>query len=162
MSMSSLYGDWDKAEKFLNKLNDNYIDNIREVLERSIAKEIEVKLKENVKQQLIQLEPLSPSYLERKEKSGLDSRVLIAKGEYIENLQVVELEETKDKLVLYIGSTNERHYSGLTFAELSVIIEYGTPTQPPRPHVRLTWEKIQREVEKEVKKLIEDELEKLL
>lgn len=160
--MSRLYGDWDKVEKFLNDLNDNYINNIREALERSIGKEIEVKLKENVKNQLLKLEPLSQNYLDRKVHKGLDYRVLISTGDYINNLQVEELEETEDTLTLFIGATDDKHYSGLTFAELSVIIEYGTDTQPPRPHIRLTWEKIQREIEGKVRKLIEDELDKLL
>lgn len=160
--MSELYGDWDKVEQFLDNLSNNYMKNIREVLERSVGKEIEIKLKDSVRKQLLTLEPLSPSYLQRKKAKGLDPRTLIATGEYINNLQVIELEETEDTLTLFIGATDEMHYSGLTFAELSVIIEYGTDTQPPRPHVALTWEKIQREVESKVQRLIKEELEKLL
>lgn len=156
--MSRLFGDWDRVEDIFDMFRHDYVKNLRDVLERAVAKDIEIKLKDNVIKQLLNLAPLSPEYRERKRSEGLDIRTLIATGEYINSLQVEKVEETADSVIFFIGATEGMHHSGLTFAELSEIIEYGTSTQPPRPHIRMTWEMIKGEVESKVVQILESEL----
>lgn len=153
---SRLFGDWQRATDFFARLL-GFSDKIERLLEDDIAKEVEVKLKENVRNQLLDLKDLSPEYLARKRKEGLDTRTLIATGDYIESLRVFDIQKSKGKLTIYVGASNEdKHYSGLSVGELALIIEEGTFNIPPRPHFRLTWEKIDYEIRRKIELEVEN------
>ncbi|MBO8161151.1 MAG: hypothetical protein H0Z24_05895 [Thermosipho sp. (in: Bacteria)] len=160
--MSRLTGDWSKLSRILNNI-EKFAEKIKILLEVDTAKKVEIQLKENIKKQLLDLPPLKEEYKKKKSKNNLDVRTLIATGEYVDRLRVFEVKKTKDQIIIVVGASDEdKHHSGLTIGELARIIEYGTPTQPPRPHFRLTWEEIKGKIKKEVVNLVEKEFKKLL
>lgn len=90
--------------------------------------------------------PLSQSYLERKGLLGLDTRILIATGEYLSNIQIRRVNGLNGKTARHVGVDSRTKHSGtdLTMSDLALIMEYGTSDGriPPRPHYGKTWERI--------------------
>lgn len=90
--------------------------------------------------------PLSPEYKKRKGLLGLDTRILIATGEYLSNIQIRRVNGYNGKTARHVGvDSNTIHsQSGLPMSDLALIMEYGTSDGriPPRPHYGKTWEQI--------------------
>ena len=86
----------------------------------------------------LDLEPLSKRYADDKRNQGLDGRILLARGDYINNIEVVR-NETQDGGITYrVRLVPGRHPSGFTFRVLGRILEFGSlkTSLPPRPHWR--------------------------
>lgn len=90
--------------------------------------------------------PLSPAYVQRKGLLGLDTRILIATGEYLSNIQIRRVNGYNGKTARHVGVDSTTKHSGteLTMSDLALIMEYGTSDGriPPRPHYGKTWERI--------------------
>lgn len=156
---SRIYGDWGKVSKKLDELL-SLNERFKKLLEECSGN-IEIQLKDDVLSGALELLPLEDSYLKRKTNEGLDERILVATGEYIEGLKVLSMQTERDKLVLFIGASNsELHHSGLTFAQLAKYINEGTENQPPRPHIMMTWDKIKEEIKYKIINGVKEELKR--
>lgn len=87
--------------------------------------------------------PLNPDYLAEKKELGLDERMLIATGDYLESIQVVETETRLGGVITFravaappAGEIHEP--SGLEYDLLARVHEYGSAKArvPARPHWR--------------------------
>ena len=84
--------------------------------------------------------PLNRAYAARKEKLGLDNRMLIATGKYLEEISV-RLPRVDGEKVTYIVEPSKKAVAGqktsdFTYGQLSVVLERGSVSRsiPPRPH----------------------------
>lgn len=84
--------------------------------------------------------PLSPPYAARKEKLGLDKRMLIATGKYLKEINV-RLPIIDDLKVSYLVEPSKKtvydqKVSEFTYSWLSAVLERGSVSRniPPRPH----------------------------
>lgn len=111
---------------------------------RRWAEEFAQALKSVIRKQLFDWKPLSPEYAKYKERKGLDPRILVATGDYVDAIGV-HREETRTKGVIYRvgfapGAIHEP--SGLPYNRLAHIHEFGvftgTAEIPARPHWRPT------------------------
>lgn len=154
--MSSLFGDWSRVNSFLTKVA-NLTKSSREILEE-IGNLIEIRIKQNIENQSLNLPPLTKKYAEEKARKGLDPRILIATREYVENIKVLDIKKEGNTLILFVGvPSGEKHHSGLSFAELAYYIEYGTVKSPARPAFTLTWKELREEINPiYIKKLAEE------
>lgn len=83
-------------------------------------------------------EPLSPAYARYKLRNGLDGRILLAMGDYVNSIEVFR-SETKEAGITYrVRNKPGRHYSGLTYQQLGLVHEFGSSKAgiPARPHWR--------------------------
>lgn len=96
----------------------------------TIAEEIAAEAKEIIKSQRYIWVPLSPDYLEAKREAGLDTRILIATGFYIEHIESWVDLDGNAHVGVKPGVIHEP--SGLPLTMLARIHEFGTATVPPR------------------------------
>jgi hypothetical protein len=115
---------------------------------RFIAEGYKSTLVKNVKAQkykeggggFAEWKPLNRAYAARKEKLGLDNRMLIATGKYLEEISV-RLPRVDGEKVTYIVEPSKKTVIGqntadFTYGWLSVVLERGSVSRniPPRPH----------------------------
>lgn len=81
---------------------------------------------------------LSPAYAARKKARNLDGRKLIATGDYVKHIQVVERKKNGVRTYHVFVPKRRHRPSGLALRELARIHEFGTETIPARPHWRPT------------------------
>jgi len=120
-------------------------------------------LRSQIYQQGIDMAPLSPRYLRRKIRLGLDDRILIATGTYVNNIRV-----RKDERGRYVVSPGSRtEVNGVPLDTLASWLEFGTRNDdgsvrmPARPHWRPVWNNFlekQPEWRKEIVKKVSPEL----
>ena len=87
-------------------------------------------------------QPLSPGYVAEKVKAGLDERILIATGFYVENIQAFLSRGgasggSRWRVGFPPGMTHEP--SQIDINLLAKWLEFGTVNMPPRPHWRPVW-----------------------
>lgn len=132
-----------RVGRVLTQLKQNY-DRIGNEIVDSNAEIFYNALIETIESQ--DLPPLNPDYVKRKGLLGLDTRVLIATGEYLSNIQIRRVNGYKGKTTRHVGvdSTTVHSQTGLRMADLALIMEYGTSDGriPPRSHYGKTWEQI--------------------
>lgn len=82
--------------------------------------------------------PLSYKYLDWKKTIGLDQRIFIATGEYIDSISVNKYNNAKKPATGYtVGLPHKKHtMSKLYLDDLAKVLEFGTYTMPARPHWR--------------------------
>lgn len=107
--------------------------NIRN-LNQQIAQEFADDLKAIIERQLIAWVPLSPTYAQRKRMLGLDPRILIATGRYVNSIQPIE--QPDGSWVVSVPDEPLRDGSKHTLKDLARWLEYGTRHMPARPHWR--------------------------
>ena len=87
--------------------------------------------------------PLSPRYAERKEKLGLDPRIMIATGHYYKAIRVFQRKNRDGSITYYVGHDNRaraRDHKGdiipIFLNTLAAVHEKGSSKMniPPRPH----------------------------
>lgn len=107
------------------------------------------------------LHPLSPRTFLIKKKQKLDTRILIATGDYLRGIVVRRREEPGKGVFYVITVVNRKHHeSNLTLQKIAKIHEYGTGEYtvrwgnsdvttkiPARPHWRPAWEEAKTIVE---------------
>lgn len=119
---------------WLNVFEKAYFLASRKMLLR-LARDLASRLRRNLRAQVFRWVPLSEKYKKYKLKHGLDPRMLIATGEYLNSIVV------RQKLdgSVEVGIKNKIHTpSGLPLKKLMRIHEYGTQTIPARPWWRPT------------------------
>jgi len=86
-------------------------------------------VKNAIKSQKFKWKKLSAKYLEYKKKSGLDTRIYVATGDYLDSIGLYTIGN-----FYYIGPRpNGKHRSGLSYNFLARIHEFGYGNNPPRP-----------------------------
>lgn len=108
---------------------------------RSYAMQFRRDLVTSVEQQRDPLEPLSPRWLAKKKRHGLDQRILIASNEMLRNVRVVPLPRGHELDGFVVEPTRvrvkpykfQKGKSTLTYWDLWAIHEGGTDQIPARP-----------------------------
>lgn len=101
---------------------------------QEMAQEFADDLKEIIERQLIAWVPLSSGYTRRKRMLGLDPRILIATGRYVNSIQPIE--QPDGSWVVSVPDEPLGGKSKYTLKDLARWLEYGTKTMPARPHWR--------------------------
>lgn len=101
---------------------------------RDLAEEFADDLKSIISRQLIAWVPLTPAYKTRKRILGLDPRILIATGRYVNSIQPIQQDD--GSWVVSVPEEPLRPGSKYTLRDLARWLEYGTEHMPPRPHWR--------------------------
>lgn len=112
-----------------------------------MAEEFPEYLATHMELQTWRMAPLSPSYLAMKQRTGLDTRILLATHDYINAIKAMKPERqgetyqpgdnTSKPKTWNIGPPEGTHEpSGLPYAALAARLEFGVSSQnlPPRPH----------------------------
>lgn len=136
-------GDWETVGKTLKMLQKTF-DKVGDEPLKKCGELYLNLLKSKIEGQSLPWTPLSQYYLEYKIKKGLDTRVLIATGDYLSQLKVQEVKGSSKGKQLFVGaSPNDIHKpSGLSMEKIAQILEYGRADgkMPARPHFRPSWE----------------------
>lgn len=147
MAKSKLTGDWGVAGRFFKEKISTFEKVGNEPL-MMCANLYASRLKENIESQSLPMAELNPQYLRYKSTHGLDTRKLIATGEYLDSIGVQIISDTKSHKRAFVGVPNDaEHKSGIDLKYLAEIMEYGTfdGTIQSRPHYRPTWEQVSPE-----------------
>lgn len=141
-------GDPERLGRILKQSVEN-VDKIGEELAKTNAEIYYEAVMDNITGQKLSWKPLTPGYLARKGILGLDTRVLIATGEYVNNIDIRKLPDRESKLRFHVGvDPDATHSSGINMGLLSLILEYGTADGriPARPHFSATWSQVLKKV----------------
>jgi len=105
-----------------------------------LSQEFIDRVKQVIDQQEQSWPPLNPRYLARKIRRGRDPRMLVSAGAYKESFEKSRIGGNNGDVTTWrMAPSSSRHQeSGLTFAQLGMVHEYGSPARriPPRPHWR--------------------------
>jgi hypothetical protein len=101
---------------------------------KDLAEEFADDLKSLISRQLIAWVPLSANYKTRKRILGLDPRILIATGRYVNSIQPIQ--QGDGSWVISVPEEPLRPGSKHTLRDLARWLEYGTENMPARPHWR--------------------------
>lgn len=153
---SELFGDWEKLKHVLRKLADN--PHQYEHIVISMADKIVERIWDLIESQSIELEPLVEEYRQRKVAEGYDERILIRTGDFLNSIQVTDIQTNGDDITVLISVEDGRTETGISMKELAQYIEYGTSNQPARMPLHRTWEEIRHSVKKEVMERLKAEI----
>lgn len=147
MYMGNVFGAWDEvgllltAKKEYQQIGDEYLEKSAEMYQKELYNLIDT--------QGYRWKKLSDVYLAMKKRKNLDTRTLIATGEYLESIEVGDVDNVNGKRYIYVGvSPNAIHTSGIKMQALAEIHEYGSRDGkiPPRPHYRPAWTKVRPKI----------------
>lgn len=134
-------GDWAKAGRVLRGL----ITTAPEVsaIVAIQAQRSEERITSNIEQQRYNWPELADSTKEKKAAQGLDHRMLIARKDYLNAIQVIAMGPN----LWGIGILrNAKNSEGRSLAMIGISHEYGLGGNPPRPHWRREYVIFQTEV----------------
>ena len=103
-------------------------------LGEEMANQFADDLRQIISRQLISWVPLSSGYAIRKRTLGLDPRILIATGRYVNSIQAMQQKD--GGWIVSIPDEPLRPGSKHTLKDLARWLEYGTLRMPARPHWR--------------------------
>jgi hypothetical protein len=103
-------------------------------LGKDLAQEFADDLKAIIERQMIAWMPLSGPYKSYKRRMGLDPRILIATGRYVNSIQPIE--QPDGTWLVSVPKEPLRPGSRYTLRDLARWLEYGTQNMPARPHWR--------------------------
>ena len=91
-----------------------------------------------IEQQQYNWAALSDDYVDWKRYTGLDSRIFIATGEYVDSIQTFKHINPDTKQIGYlVGVPHKKHSGSKVYLDhLANILEFGTRNMPARPHWR--------------------------
>ena len=124
-------------EFFLEFMAEEYISYLRYTIERQKFRSFRVY-------------PLSKEYAERKEREGLDPRVLISTGRYLDSIRVY-----LDKNELKVSVEDEELDGGLSMLGLAKMLEFGTSRMPRRVHWHPAYRSLSNNIRSFYKKFSE-------
>jgi len=140
----TLTGDWAKTQRIMSSMP-KFISVLRKRIVQVLASRYYDALKHHLESQDLPLAPLNDWYRQWKEKHGLDSRILIATGELMDNIKIYDIAIGK----AFIGiKGGKQHKGGIDMALLALIHEYGSVERgmPARPLYRLTFEELKSQL----------------
>lgn len=144
---SELYGDWGKLKNILHNLKD--IDDEYESVIKEMGEKIAERVKSLIASQSIYLESLDTEYLAQKKSEGRDSRTLISSGEFLDSIEVINIEVKDNGIEVFIGVGDGMTETWIPMKELAYYIEYGTENQPARMPFARSWEEMKAEITNE-------------
>lgn len=97
--------------------------------------------------------PLNPKYKAWKIRKGLDPRILIAYGYYINSIKVYR--SNKD-WVVGVDPFQIHPKTGIRMKKLARYLEYGTSRMPARPHWRPAFEHVRKHIDRYIKKYLKE------
>jgi hypothetical protein len=103
-------------------------------LGQDLAQEFADDLKAIIERQMISWMPLSGPYKAYKRRMGLDPRILIATGRYVNSIQPIE--QPDGTWLVSVPEEPLRPGSRYTLRDLARWLEFGTQKMPARPHWR--------------------------
>lgn len=145
---------------------------------KEIAEDAAEEVRERIENQTYNHIPLSKKYLKWKDYWGLDTRILIRTGTYVEGIKVVEVQYPRG-VGYRVGFEEDAHTplldskgriisddGGPLLTVLAKWLEYGTRNMPARPHfmpvyrdiitsIKAIKKKMRTGIEKELKKRLE-------
>lgn len=149
MEMSlKLTGDFEGLGKTLTQSVKN-VDTIGTKIVESNSEMYKKAVVDNIESQSIAWRPLNPDYKAGKGILGLDTRILVATGEYVNSIDIKELPPKGGKLHYHVGvDPNATHSSGINMGLLSLVMEYGTADGriPARSHFGETWRQVRNKI----------------
>jgi hypothetical protein len=146
---AELYGDWDKALKIFNNMKGlSTSDMAYEIIDT--GDEIAERIKEYIMNQELALLPLVESYRDRKVAEGYDPRILIRTGEFVDNIEVTDVDESDNTAMVFVSVKDGVGQTGINLKELAEYLEYGTSRMPARYPFTLSWEKMRTEIKRNV------------
>jgi len=148
MSTSRLFGDWDKFRHILTKLSDNEEQYF--AVGRSMGDKIAEKIWDTIESQEPDFAPLVEEYRQQKIREGYYDRIMIRTGDYLNSIQVTNVESNGDQLSVFVGVEGGKTETKLDMTELAQFLEYGTSKMPARFPITQSWDIIKDEVKKEV------------
>jgi hypothetical protein len=145
-------GDWMKFRDTLRKMETELIPTVQDAIydELNEAKE---QLKFMIENQSLPLEPLSTKYQQYKSQHGLDPRILISTGEYIDSFTVTRVGNRT--WILHPQGVSAK---GVPMEQLGTMLEHGTADMPARPHWLFINETLRQDVVKRIQKDIKGTL----
>lgn len=144
---------------------------------KSVAEDAVQEVKERIENQTYNHIPLNRKYLKWKDKWGLDTRILIRTGTYVDSIKVVEIQYPRG-IGYRVGFEKDAHTplldskgrivsedGGPYLTVLSKWLEYGTRNMPARPHFMPVYRDIRTSIiaiKKKIRVGIEKELKERL
>lgn len=153
---SELYGDWEELKRILHNLSD--MDSTYEEIIIDMGHKIAEKVKELISTQSIYLEPLEAEYRQQKAMEGQDGRTLIRTGDFLDSIEVVDIQVSGDDVEVFISVKDGVTETGISMRELAQYIEYGTRNQPARLPFTRSWEAMKSEVMNETMNRLSSEI----
>lgn len=135
MSMKKFGKGWHQFPKYLSGYS-RAIPVLEKLYLESVGKGFLKTIKDRILSQPSDVPALSPYWVAEKARQGLDERMWIATGFFLDNLNITQVK----KGVIFVGASRRKIHrpSGKTMAELMEMFEYGDPSKriPPRPILR--------------------------
>jgi hypothetical protein len=116
-----------KKYRIVFRTLDEAIDGFTLAQARELAKTLGFSVRRGIQLQNFRHVKLSPPYKKRKLQEGLDPRILIATGQYVQQIGVQKEVVTEKKVTIHVGVPKRKHKgTNLTFEQLGRIHEFGT------------------------------------
>lgn len=143
-----LYGEWDKLDRILKNLQNNrreYHDAVRIVGEK-----ISEAIVQLIESQSLDMQPLVKEYAAKKRMEGTDPRILIRTKDFLNSIQVTDIQADGYDMMVQIGVVDGMTVTGIRMQELAYYLEYGTRNMPARAPFQKSWEKMREDVKDEI------------
>jgi len=137
---TSFSGAWDKVHSWLTRAATGHLSAKLMRAAEGYGEAVRVKLLAHIQAQDLGWPPLAPSTVAKKGHE----QAYVETGDLISNIRV-ELDQGRFHTTLKVFPSDATSRSGLTFRELATKLEYGTPTIPPRPVWRPTYDEVKRD-----------------
>ncbi len=123
--------------------------------DRWLAGEIEQLVEKVIKEQKwkYKWKPLNPDYKMWKIRKGLDRRIFIAYGYYLDSIKVYQ---SGHDWVVGVDPFRIHMKTGIRMKKLARYLEYGTSKMPARPHWRPAYEYVRKHIDRYVKKYLKE------
>jgi HK97 gp10 family phage protein len=154
-----LTGEWGSVQKMFQRLPET-LKLATEAQAKASALLYLQQLKDAISNQTLSLVPLSEDYFNRKMSEGLDSRTLIATGEYLNKLRMKEVTGSNNEVLFFVGAFEEDQHeaSGLSMAQLATYLEHGTSRMPARPHFEPVFKRMKDSIIKQITDAIKNKM----
>ena len=150
-----------KKKRYI-KTNSNFVTIFRETAVRTsalrmkyISEEFAKMVRGIIYKQTYNWPPLTEKYLRMKERTGLDTRTLIATKKYVKSIKSIRTVDN-EKGVVYSTGPVGKTAEGIPLTLLGRWLEYGTSKMPAREHWRPAWSVFLTQIPNIKKKLKKD------
>lgn len=143
-----IYGDWDKFERILKNLRDNR-ESYQHVI-RYIGEQITERIWDLIESQSLDMKALVQEYEFRKIKEGHDERILIRTGDFLNHIQITDIQVNGYDMMVHIGVEDGITKTGISMKDLAYYLEYGTKEMPAREPFKKSWDEMRNDVRSEV------------
>ena len=131
------------------------LENAEKGFDRWLAGEMTELVKKVIQEQRwkSKWKPLNPEYKAWKIRKGLDHRIFIAYGYYLDSIKTYQ---SGQDWVVGVDPFRIHIKTGIRMKKLARYLEYGTSKMPPRPHWRPAYEYVRKHIDRYVKKYLRE------